>query len=72
MCSFLSGENQKKGEELCRTAQPPTLAVFPPWGSSEGAGRTVLTHHKSRPFIETKKDFLICYFEIPIIKSRHI
>jgi len=22
--------------------RPPTLAVFPPWGSSEGAGRTAL------------------------------
>ena len=26
--------------------QPPTLAVFPPWGSSEGAGRKRLARHK--------------------------
>lgn len=25
-----------------RAAQPPTLAVFLPWGSSEGAGRMAL------------------------------
>ncbi len=23
--------------------QPPTLAAFPPWGNSKGAGRTTLT-----------------------------
>lgn len=23
--------------------QPPTLAAFPPWGNSEGAGRVPLT-----------------------------
>jgi len=39
---------KKKGEEQRLTAQPPTLAVFPPWGSSEGAGSTVLTRRKSR------------------------
>jgi hypothetical protein len=27
-----------------------TLAAFPPWGSSEGAGRRRLTRHKSKIF----------------------
>ena len=31
-----------------RTAQLFTLAAFPPWGSSRGAGRKRLTRHKSR------------------------
>jgi len=26
--------------DLHRTAQPPTLAAFRPWGGSAGAGRT--------------------------------
>lgn len=30
--------------------QPPTLAVFPPWGNSEGAGRRRLTRHKCTIF----------------------
>gem|GEM_PF-3067409 len=62
MGSILMERIIKKGEELCRTAQPPTLAVFPPWGSSEGAGRTVLTSCKSSPFIERMKHFYCCYF----------
>jgi len=41
-------EREKKGEEQRLTAQPPTLAVFPPWGSSEGAGSTVLTRRKTK------------------------
>jgi len=28
--------------------QPSTLAAFPPWGSSKGAGRKRLARHKSR------------------------
>jgi len=34
-----------------RTAQLSTLAAFPPWGSSRGAGRKRLTRHKSRKII---------------------
>ena len=54
---------QKKGEArenlgqkkwvsyFYRTAQLSTLAAFPPWGSSRGAGRRRLTHNKNRNFI---------------------
>lgn len=31
---------------LYRTAQPPTLATFRPWGNSEGAGRIRLAGAK--------------------------
>ena len=37
---------KKSGKQLHRTAQPPTLAAFPPWGNSEGAGRVALTESK--------------------------
>ncbi len=30
----------------CRTALPPTLALFPAWGSSAGAGRTPLPRQR--------------------------
>jgi len=33
----------KKGKDLHRTAQPPTLASVKTWGDSEGAGRISLT-----------------------------
>ena len=34
---------------LHRTAQPPTLAAFRPWGSSAGAGRIRLAAANVRP-----------------------
>jgi len=34
---------KKKGEKSHLTAQPFTLAAFPPWGSSKGAGCMTLT-----------------------------
>ncbi len=40
----------KKCEESYRTAQPPTLAAFPPWGGLEGAGRMTLTGAKVKGF----------------------
>jgi hypothetical protein len=40
-----------KSEEQNLSAQPPTLAVFLPWGSSEGAARFVLTDCKSNIII---------------------
>jgi len=37
---------KKRGEKPLRTAQLSTLAAFPPWGSSTGAGRMALTSGK--------------------------
>ncbi len=48
LCLFHS--SIKKSEETHRTAQPPTLAAFLPWGSSEGAGRMTLTGCKSKQY----------------------
>ena len=45
----------KKGENTNLTAQPPTLAVFPPWGDSEGAGRPALTGGKSKNYSYEKQ-----------------
>jgi len=42
---------RKKCEETHRTAQLPTLAVFLPWGSSEGAGRMPLTPQRYKDFL---------------------
>jgi len=39
---------KKWASYLHRTAQPPILAPFPAWGSSAGAGRIRLAHHKIR------------------------
>jgi len=39
---------KKWASYLHRTAQLPILALFPAWGSSEGAGRIRLAHRKSR------------------------
>lgn len=36
----------KKVSNHTEPLQPPTLAAFPPWGSSEGAGRMTLTGRK--------------------------
>jgi hypothetical protein len=42
------GKLKKKwASPFYRTAQPTTLAMFPSWGSSKGAGRKRLTRHKS-------------------------
>lgn len=38
--------------------QPSTLAVFPPWGSSKGAGRKRLARHKSKKKKEIKLFYL--------------
>ena len=40
-----NGQAQKKASG-CRTAQPLTLALFPAWGSSAGAGRIPLPGRK--------------------------
>lgn len=37
----------EKSESTNLTAQLPTLAAFPPWGSSEGAGRLALAGCKN-------------------------
>jgi len=39
--------------------QPLTLAAFPPWGSSEGAGRRRLTRHKGIIFMRFNANFLV-------------
>jgi len=39
---------KKRGEKPLRTAQLSTLAAFPPWGSSTGAGRMALTSGKCK------------------------
>lgn len=51
--SRISKDKNKK-EEPHRTAQPPTLAVFLPWGSSEGAGRMALGGQKYNIFWYSK------------------
>lgn len=43
----------KKVREHTEPLQPPTLAVFLPWGSSEGAGRAALTGHKCKTIISS-------------------
>jgi hypothetical protein len=35
----LGGYKKKSADYLHRTAQPPVLAAFRPWGGSAGAGR---------------------------------
>lgn len=47
---------KKKCEETHRVAQPPTLAAFLPWGSSEGADRMSLTGAKVQCFL-TNQNF---------------
>jgi len=48
-----SGDSSlKEGEESYRTARPPTLAAFPPWGDSEGAGRMTLTGGKGNKILK--------------------
>jgi hypothetical protein len=46
MDSVREKKKEKKASYLHRTAQPPTLAVFQPWGSSAGAGRIRLAGRK--------------------------
>lgn len=41
---------KKKVRKHTDAAQPPTLAVFLPWGSSEGADRVALTGAKIQSF----------------------
>src|SRR5690606_29803687 len=42
-------ERKKSGQApFIAPLQPFTLAAFPPWGSSKGAGRKRLTHGKSK------------------------
>lgn len=44
---FQNKKHKKWVSYLYRIAQPPTLAPFLAWGSSAGADRTRLTHHKT-------------------------
>ena len=57
---FSKNKFQKKKwvSDLHRTAQPPTLAAFQPWGNSAGAGRTGLTRRKSSNFSYAGKKYL--------------
>jgi len=41
-------KRKKWASYLHRTAQPLILALFPAWGSSEGAGRIRLAHREIR------------------------
>lgn len=49
---------------LYRTAQPPILAAFLPWGGSAGAGRIRLAAAKVELFSDKRKIFqkLFVYF----------
>jgi len=51
--NFINYLKKKRGEKPYRSAQPSTLAAFPPWGSSTGAGRMALTSRKCN-FIDWK------------------
>ena len=44
---YKSARGIKKVRNHTEPLQPPTLAAFLPWGSSEGAGRMALTDRKS-------------------------
>ncbi len=49
------------GQTPHRAAQPPTLAVFPPWGGSAGAGRATPTGVQIYDFCrEVQLFFLKC------------
>jgi|GEM_PF-6102203 len=46
---------KKQGEQAHQPLQLPTLAAFPPWGSSEGACRVPLTGRKSKHNCDPKQ-----------------
>ena len=47
------GKRKKNGQAtFIAPLQPSTLAAFPPWGSSKGAGRKRLARHKSKKKME--------------------
>jgi len=48
-------KNKKMASYLYRTAQPPILAAFLPWGGSAGAGRIRLAAAKVRVFYKKWK-----------------
>lgn len=54
---------KKKVSNHIAPHRPPTLAVFPPWGSSEGAGRMALTDCKST-FIQPNNQLLMTYSSV--------
>jgi len=46
-------EKEKNGQApFIAPLQPSTLAAFPPWGNSKGAGRKRLARDKSRKKLE--------------------
>jgi hypothetical protein len=48
MKNFIEKKFKKNGQApFIAPLQPSTLAVFPPWGSSKGAGRKRLARDKS-------------------------
>jgi len=55
------GGNKKWQVTYIAPLQPPTLAAFPPWGSSAGAGRARPAGAKIR---ELKKVYLMKYHRI--------
>lgn len=55
-CSTKNREGKKEGPH--RTARPPTLAVFLPWGGSEGAGRMALGAQKY-DYFTFEKNFIL-------------
>ncbi len=54
---MLGKRHKKRVSYLYRTAQPPTLAAFRPWGNSAGAGRIRLTRCKDTIFQRNGKVF---------------
>jgi hypothetical protein len=61
---------------LYRTAQPPILAAFLPWGGSAGAGRIRLAGAKVSRFHEKIKHFarkmeILFLFTLPGIMAGH-
>ena len=47
--------HKKRVSYLRRTAQPPTLAAFRPWGDSAGAGRAGLTPPQKYKFLNYRQ-----------------
>jgi len=75
---LIENEDNKKSEEQNLCAQLPTLAVFLPWGSSEGAACSALTDRKSKNifyFLSLKSkdifDFLGCK-RIKVIRAKNL
>ncbi len=47
-------ENEAKKKADIAPLQPPTLAAFLPWGSSEGAGRVSRRKNKNTPLLNNQ------------------